>query len=482
MNTIGASFSGGGFRAAAFTFGCLDLLQRVKLGDRTLLQNIAFSSSTSGGSIAMAYHAVRSYRGDAFPAILEGARKHMTGETLLAEAIAVLNDPAPWKEYPAKTRNLINAFAIVYDRTLYQGARSGLFTDRSKQPPIPRYCFNTTELNNCMSFRFDLSGEARYTEQVGNWHQHFAPMSDAVNGMRIADIAAASSCFPGGFEPLLFPRDLQDAPHNDPLETAIVDDTGQPLPEARRVFGLSDGGVVDNQGLYALKVEADRRHERNTWAKNAGRRPEGDEGGRDDGGATKPIGQRAEWRDQRGGDTSILGWVVMVLKSAREVGVNVPPEANAAATRWLDKVASGTNRGLASYQPANLARSKRDGEVSPTMTAEAWVCRQFLGFGGPGPASDEAAEYLLATHDTGSPMNLYDWYYGTLAMFQHGGEPWSRWNALVRDRLVQRQHARGVLRTPQRCQQRSQRESQPHLRGPGFGLGGLLIQKFIGLF
>ncbi len=157
----------------------------------------------------------------------------------------------------------------------------------------------------------------------------------------------------------------------------------------------------------------------------------------------------AGWRylpgDQRGGDTSILGWVVMVLKSAREVGVNVPPEANAAATRWLDKVASGTNRGLASYQPANLARSKRDGEVSPTMTAEAWVCRQFLGFGGPGPASDEAAEYLLATHDTGSPMNLYDWYYGTLAMFQHGGEPWSRWNALVRDRLVQRQHARGHM-------------------------------------
>ena len=30
------------------------------------------------------------------------------------------------------------------------------------------------------------------------------------------------------------------------------------------------------------------------------------------------------------------------------------------------------------------------------MTAEAWVCRQFLGVGGPGAASTEAADYLLA--------------------------------------------------------------------------------------
>ena len=34
MKTIGASFSGGGFRASAFTFGCLDLLHRTRFGDR----------------------------------------------------------------------------------------------------------------------------------------------------------------------------------------------------------------------------------------------------------------------------------------------------------------------------------------------------------------------------------------------------------------------------------------------------------------
>jgi hypothetical protein len=155
------------------------------------------------------------------------------------------------------------------------------------------------------------------------------------------------------------------------------------------------------------------------------------------------VGWRYLPGDTRGGDTSILGWVVMVLKSAREVGVNVPPESTSGALRWLEKVSGGPNRGLASYQPPTMARTKRDGEVTPTMTAEAWVCRQFLGRGGPGAASDEAASYLMATNPAKGPVNVYYWYYGTLAMFQHGGEPWDRWNEQVRDELVKRQHSQG---------------------------------------
>ncbi len=35
-----------------------------------------------------------------------------------------------------------------------------------------------------------------------------------------------------------------------------------------------------------------------------------------------------------------------------------------------------------------------------------------------------------------TPSNFYYWYYATLALFQHGGEPWSHWNAWTRDRIV----------------------------------------------
>ena len=77
------------------------------------------------------------------------------------------------------------------------------------------------------------------------------------------------------------------------------------------------------------------------------------------------------------------------------------------------------------------------------MTAEAWVCRQFLGVGGPGPASAEAAEFLLRNDSDRGSTNFYYWYYATLALYQHGGEPWTRWNNRIRDRIVKLQRTSG---------------------------------------
>jgi len=132
------------------------------------------------------------------------------------------------------------------------------------------------------------------------------------------------------------------------------------------------------------------------------------------------------------GDTSVLGWVVMVLKSASEVGIDVPASARRSALGWLERVADGDAGGLARYQPYR--------PPDPTMTAEAWVCRQFLEVGGPGPASDEARSYLLDHMPRRDQYNIYYWYYGTLAMFQHGGPAWERWNRAVREELVELQH------------------------------------------
>ena len=77
------------------------------------------------------------------------------------------------------------------------------------------------------------------------------------------------------------------------------------------------------------------------------------------------------------------------------------------------------------------------------MTAEAWVCRQFLGVGGPGASSSEAAAFLLDNPSDRGASNMYYWYYATLALYQHGGEPWSRWNSRLRDKLVELQRSTG---------------------------------------
>jgi hypothetical protein len=137
------------------------------------------------------------------------------------------------------------------------------------------------------------------------------------------------------------------------------------------------------------------------------------------------------------GDTSMLGWVVMALKSAHEVGLQASDwtQSRRGVIDWLNRVATGENRGLARYQPWE--------PVTATMTAEAWVCRQFLGFGGPGSSSSEAAAYLLQHDSDKGDSNFYYWYYATLAMYQHGGEPWKRWNDRNRGRIVSLQVARG---------------------------------------
>ncbi|HWE40488.1 MAG TPA: prenyltransferase/squalene oxidase repeat-containing protein, partial [Isosphaeraceae bacterium] len=146
------------------------------------------------------------------------------------------------------------------------------------------------------------------------------------------------------------------------------------------------------------------------------------------------------WRYAPGapvGDTSILGWVVMCLKSAQEVGIPIAGATKQGVLTWLNKVAAGPSNGLARYQPWE--------KVTPTMTAEAWVCRQFLGVGGPGASSREAAEYLLrgGAELERTQFNLYYLYYGTLAMYQQGGDAWTRWNVRTRDEVLRRQRLQG---------------------------------------
>ncbi|WP_337176353.1 hypothetical protein [Paludisphaera sp.] len=148
------------------------------------------------------------------------------------------------------------------------------------------------------------------------------------------------------------------------------------------------------------------------------------------------------WRYAPGaaiGDTSVLGWVVMALKSARESGLPIPEQDSLerGAATWLERVSDGESGGLARYQPVD--------KVTPTMTAEAWACRQFLGLGGPGPASAEAAAHLLEHESDRGETNVYYWYYGTLAMYQHGGRPWAEWNGRLRDRVVTLQRTGGHM-------------------------------------
>ena len=145
------------------------------------------------------------------------------------------------------------------------------------------------------------------------------------------------------------------------------------------------------------------------------------------------------WRYQPGdvGDMSQFGWQVMSLRSAELAGIEIPVATRDGMVRFLRKGSSGQHGGLAAY---------RVGErPSPTMTAEALACRYFLRVPTSTASVNEATDLIQLDLPGTGQVNLYYWYYATMALF-HGQAPgWERWNEALQDQLLGSQRRSGQL-------------------------------------
>jgi hypothetical protein len=146
------------------------------------------------------------------------------------------------------------------------------------------------------------------------------------------------------------------------------------------------------------------------------------------------------WRYEKNqdGDMSMFGWQLMALKSADIAGVKAQPEVWQKMIRFLKRRSLGDHDGLAAYSIFSGSNTP-----TPAMTAEALFCKQMIGIRRTNPACEEAVGYLLQHLPKITEYDEYYWYYGTLAMFQHGGEPWTQWNDAQRDLIVRLQETRG---------------------------------------
>ena len=132
-------------------------------------------------------------------------------------------------------------------------------------------------------------------------------------------------------------------------------------------------------------------------------------------------------------DTSVTGWVVMAFQSARMAGLEVPSPVLMKIGEYLDKVTEdGSTYG---YQVGM--------EPSPTMTAEALLCRQYLGWLRDDPRLVAGAEQLLKYLPRYEDRDVYYWYYGTQMMHHMDGKYWAAWNGALRDQLVKNQELTG---------------------------------------
>jgi len=149
-------------------------------------------------------------------------------------------------------------------------------------------------------------------------------------------------------------------------------------------------------------------------------------------------------------DTSVTGWMVMALKSAKLSGLEIETAAIKDAIAFVDKMTE-PEFGRTGYQQRGGPPARKDessakfpASKSEAMTAVGLTVRIF---GGHDLKSDEmigkGAELLAKCLpkwdvDQGT-IDFYYWYYGSLAMFQVGGERWNKWNAAMKTSLLDHQ-------------------------------------------
>jgi hypothetical protein len=136
------------------------------------------------------------------------------------------------------------------------------------------------------------------------------------------------------------------------------------------------------------------------------------------------------------GDTSVVGWQMMAIKSGEMAGIEVPKVTIDNVGRWLKSV-EDKNGGRFGYTGRG---------ASPAMTAEGLLCLQFMQIDRNDPRMRRGADYLLQHLPQRSQKNTsYYWYYATQVMYHMQGQYWKTWNDQLRDQLVETQVKSGHM-------------------------------------
>lgn len=153
------------------------------------------------------------------------------------------------------------------------------------------------------------------------------------------------------------------------------------------------------------------------------------------------------------GDLSVTGWFVMALKSAKVCGFSVPEASMEGAIKFVDTVEVKEQAGADSYgTPSRFKYMVNNDhmETAHRLTAIGTLVRQFTGV---------KAETLQATTDwyinkgglpsygaNGEKVDLYYWYYASLACYQqHKVQPdlWKRWCEAMKTAICDNQAKNG---------------------------------------
>jgi NTE family protein len=241
-DAIALAFSGGGARAASFSYGVLLQLREMKdAGGKPLLDRVSLITAVSGGSITAAYFGQTGAEG------LDNFRADALNHDWNSQLHTSWMSPQNWDRLLQGGLNGPDKLSSWLDQHIFDGTR---MRDMNAKPQI---IINATDLYTGAPFAF-----------APPW---FEAICSDLGSVRIADAVAASMSVPIAFRPVV----IEAFPNECPLPLAgWVDRTlvnrGSPmlLKETARSFRffrdtnrmsylhLTDGGVADNFGVSSF--------------------------------------------------------------------------------------------------------------------------------------------------------------------------------------------------------------------------------------
>lgn len=236
------NFSGGGTRAAAMAYGVMEELRDTKIlvdgQSRSLLHEVDFISSVSGGSFAAAYYGLH---GDRIFDIFEDEFLRFDLQSKLTRS--VLN-PFHWFGRKGRTERSIE----IYDKYLFHNAT---FSDMAK-PGRPMVVINASDLSHGVRFSFV--------------QEYFNLLCSDLSSYPVSAAVTASSAVPIVFNPVVLENysgcpdvvaeqwdEIKVRMADDPELTALYSGVRTYSDkETRKYIHFVDGGITDNMGLRAM--------------------------------------------------------------------------------------------------------------------------------------------------------------------------------------------------------------------------------------
>ena len=260
------TFSGGGSRAAALSYGVLEALERIEMppdplqtdanrGRHTLLDEVDLISSVSGGSFTAAYYGLHG------KSIFKDYRENFLTQDYQSALLWRLFNPINWFAIGSPFYGRSDLAAEYYDANLFHGATLGDLA-RGDGPAV---LIMATDVADGFIFSFSPG--------------LFSLLCSDYDQFPVARAVAASAAFPGAFSPIAlknYAGQCRSAEHPEWMRKALEKpDMASRVyynavrlntymnPQTKPYIYLVDGGVSDNLGvrgpLEAMMIRGDAR-------------------------------------------------------------------------------------------------------------------------------------------------------------------------------------------------------------------------------